>query len=153
MPECALEAAGVFGGSDAKDPEEGTAHRICGFESAGVGYLLEPASRVIDDLLCRFDAHSVNELARAHSRFAEADAREIAGAHSDAIGERFDREGFAKVLEHPYLKLAQWMRCDGLVGKRVAVLRLSSRTDQEHDQEARNPECCFVAVVFFYQSE
>ena len=142
---------GVFGSSDSENTEKGAAHRVCGLKAAGVGYFFEPPRGAIDDLLDRFYAHTVNELAGVHSSFAEADARKMAGAHPNAFRERFDGEGFTKVLEHPNLKLPQWLGGDGLVGKHVAVLRLSSRTDQEHDQEARNPECCFVAVVFFYQ--
>jgi len=38
-------------------------HRICRIKAAGVGYLFEPAGGTVDDLLRRFDAHAVNELA------------------------------------------------------------------------------------------
>jgi hypothetical protein len=59
----------------------------------------------------------------------------MAGAHTNPLGERFDRKVFAKVLEHPYLKLAQWLRGDGLMREHVAVLCLSARTYKEHDEE------------------
>jgi len=147
--ESALEATGVFGCRNAKDANEGAAHRVCGLKAAGVGYLFEPPRGAIDDLLGRFYAHTVNELAGVHSSLSEADAREMAGAHTYAFGERFDGEVFTKVLEHPYLKLAQWLRGDGLMREHVAVLRLSARTHEEHHKEARDLESCFVSVIFF----
>ena len=153
MHERALEAAGVFGRSHAEDAEKGAAHRIRGFEAAGISYFFEPARGAVDDLLRRFDAHAVNELAGVHSRLAEANAREMAGAHAHALGERFDGEIFTKVLKHPYLKLAQWLRGDGLMREHVAVLRLSARTHEEHYEEAGDLECCFVSVIFFDQGE
>jgi len=52
-----------------------------------------------------------------------------------------------------YLKLAQWLRGDGLMREHVAVLRLSARTHEEHDEEARDLESCFVSVIFFDQGE
>jgi hypothetical protein len=103
--------------------------------------------------LRRLDAHTVNELAGVHSSLAEADPREMAGAHANALGERFDCEVFTKVLEHPYLKLAQWQRGDGLMREHVAVLRLSAGTHEEHDEEARDLESYFVSVIFFDQGE
>jgi hypothetical protein len=118
-------------------------------EAAGAGYFFEPARGAVNDLLRRFDAHTVNELAGVHSSLAEADAREMAGAHSNALGERFDGEVFTKVLEHPYLKLAQWLRGDSLMREHVAVLRLSARTHEEHHKETRDLESCFVSVIFF----
>ena len=59
----------------------------------------------------------------------------------------------AKVLEHPYLELAKWLRGDRLMGEHVAILRLSPRAHQEHDEEARDPEGYFVPVIFFDQGE
>src|ERR1700738_848411 len=151
--ECALEATGVFRCRNAKDAKEGAAHRVCRFEATGIGHLFESARGTIDDLLRRFDAHTINELAGVHSSLAEADAREMAGAHTNTLGERFDSKVFAKVLEHPYLKLAQWLRGDGLMRKHVAVLCLSARTYKEHDEETRDLESCFVPVIFFDQGE
>ena len=153
MREGAFEAAGVFGCRDAEDAEKGAAHGISRLEAAGVGYFFEPARGAVDDLLCRFDAHTVNELAGVHSRLAQADAREMAGAHTNAFGERFHGEVIAKVLEHPYLKLAQRLRGDRLMGEHVAILRLSPRAHQEHDKEARDGEGYFVPVIFFDQGE
>ncbi|NYF88011.1 hypothetical protein RBB79_00735 [Tunturiibacter empetritectus] len=43
---------------------------------------------------------------------AEADVREMADAHTNALSERFDGEVFTNVLEAPYLKLAQWLSGD-----------------------------------------
>src|ERR1035437_2006891 len=37
--------------------------------------------------------------------------------------------------------------------KHVAVLRLSARTDKEHDKEARDLESCLVSVILFDQGE
>jgi len=88
-----------------------------------------------------------------HSSLAEADAREMASAHTNALGERFDSKVFAEVLEHPYLKLAQWFRGDGLMREHVAVLCLSARTYKEHDEETRDLESCVVSVIFFDQGE
>src|SRR6266852_855535 len=77
----------------------------------------------------------------------------MAGAYTNAVGERLDGEVFTKVLEHPYLKLAQWLRGDGLMRENVAVLCLSARTHEEHDEEARDLESCFVSVIFLDQGE
>ena len=145
--ECALEATGVFGCRNAKDAKEGVAHRVCRFEATGIGHLFQSARGAIDDLLRSFDAHTVNELAGVHSSVAEADAREMAGTHTNALGERFDSKVFAKVLEHPYLKLAQWSRGDGLMRERVAALCLSARTYKEHDEETRDLQSYFVPVI------
>ena len=35
----------------------------------------------------------------------------------------------------------------------VAVLRLSARAHEKHDEEARDSESCFVSVIFFDQGE
>jgi hypothetical protein len=35
----------------------------------------------------------------------------------------------------------------------VAVLRLSARAHEEHDEEVRAFESCFVAMIFFDQGE
>src|SRR5580658_9773247 len=149
MHQRALEAAGVFGRRHAEDPEKGAAHPIRGLEAAGIGYFFEPTRGAVDNLLRRFDTHTVNELARVHSRLAQTDAREMACAHTQALGQRFDGEVFAKVLKHPYLELAQRLRGDGLMREHVAVLRLSAWTYEEHDEEASDLECCFVPVIFF----
>ena len=45
---------------------------------------------------------------------------------------------FAKVLQRPYLKLAQWLGGYGLMREHVAVLYLSARTHKEHDEETRD---------------
>ena len=55
------------------------------------------------------------------------------------------------MLEHPYLKLAQRLRCDGLMREHVAVLRLSARAHEEHYEEACNFECYLVSVIFLNQ--
>ena len=86
MREGALEAAGVFGRRHAEDAEEGAAHGICGLEAAGIGYFFEAVRGTVDDLLRCFDAHTVNELAGVHSCFPKTNAREMAGAHADALG-------------------------------------------------------------------
>src|SRR6266550_5357694 len=151
--ECAFETTGVFACGNAEDPQKTAPHRIYRFEAAGIGNLFESARGAVDDLLRRFDAHTVNELARVHSSLTQADAREVASAHTNALGERFDGKVFAKVLQHPYLKLAQWLRGDSLMREHVAVLRLSARTHKEHDKEARNLESCFVSVIFLDQGE
>jgi hypothetical protein len=150
--EGALEAAGVFGCGYAEDAEKGAAHGVGGFEAAGVGYFFEAARGAVDDLLRCFYAHAVDELAGVHAGFAEADAGEVAGADADALGEGFDGEVFAEVLEHPDLKLAQGLRGDGLVREHVAVLRLSAGANEKHYEEARDVEGCLVSVIFFDQS-
>ena len=103
MHQRALEAAGVFGRSYAQDTEKGAAHPIRGLEAAGISYFFEPTRGAVDDLLRRFDAHTVNELVGVHSSFADTDAREMASAHTNALSERFDGEVFTKVLQHPHL--------------------------------------------------
>jgi len=39
-----------------------------------------------------------------------------------------------------------WLRGDGLAREHVPVLRLSARTHEEHDEEARAFESCFVPI-------
>jgi len=46
-----------------------------------------------------------------------------------------------------------WLRGDGLMREHVVVLRLSARTHEEHDEEARAFESCFVPMIFFDQGE
>src|SRR6202000_2786066 len=90
--KCALEAAGVFACSHGEPPEKGAGHRICRFETTRARDFFEPSRGTVDDLLRRFDAHAVHKLARVHSRLAETNAREVAGAHAHTLGERFDGE-------------------------------------------------------------
>lgn len=104
-------------------------------------------------MLRGFDAHAIDELAGVHVGFAKADAGEVAGAYSHALGEAVDGEVFAEVFEHPDLELAEGLRGDGLVGEHVAVLGLASGADEEHDELAGDGEGCSVAVVFFDESE
>jgi hypothetical protein len=153
MRESALETAGIFGCGNAEDAEKGTAHGVGGFEAAGVRYLFEAARGAVDNLLRCFDAHTVDKLAGVHSCFPETNAREMTGAHADALGERFDGEIFTKMLDHPNLKLSQWLRGDGLMREHVAVLRLSAGTHEEHDEVASDLEGGLVSVILLHQGK
>jgi hypothetical protein len=44
-----------------------------------------------------------HELPRVHPVSCKADAREVARAHADSLGEQFDREVFAQILRHSRL--------------------------------------------------
>ena len=114
---------------------------------------LRPTRGAVDDLLGGFDTHAVDKLAGVHACFAETDAGEVAGAHADAIGERIDGEVFAKMFDHPNLKLAQGLGGDGLMGEHVAELSLASGAHEEHDEVAGDAEGGFVAVILLDEGE
>ena len=85
-----LKAACVLASSDAENTLERSPHGKRSPKSTSIRDLLKAHRGTIDQLLRRLHAHAIDELARAHSHFAETNTCEVARAHSYPFRECFN---------------------------------------------------------------
>jgi hypothetical protein len=131
---------------------KGAAHRVSRSEATCIRYLFQPHRGTVNHPLCSLHAKTINKLPWVHLHLAQTHAREVARTHADPLSQCFDRKIRFEVFKHVDLQLAQRFRGSCLSRGYVAVLSLTARTNEEHDELARHRERCLVPVILFDES-